>query len=282
MEKRRLWHRRRTRGLRCGAGGPGLWSCPSTRQGGDRTGIYDFHGLHGGREKSRQRCTWAKSGDGRSDHRAGQRVIDQGNSVTIRWTPARMRVEGNERADRVAKDAASPPPLRATRRHFSLSFLRRRSTERATQAWRKDIEERNGGRRTFHLPTARSRPGILPQLRRVSKGLAARFFQLLSGHAMTAPFLKNRWGWTDSDTCWWCNDRRQSREHLFKECRAWAIEIRELCTAVGKASGKNRTDWKDPLKAGRVLGIGLGRQGRGPVTHQSGSYCRTQDIPRQF
>lgn len=47
------------------------------------------------------------------------------------------------------------------------------------------------------------------------KGLAARFYQLASGHGMTAPFLKERFGWVDPDTCWWC---RQTREHLFKEC----------------------------------------------------------------
>ena len=74
--------------------------------------------------------------------------------------------------------------------------------------------------------------------REVSKRVVARFFQLLSGHAMIAPFLKDRWGWTDTDVCWWCNRVRQSREHLFKECKAWAKEIRELWTKVGIISGR--------------------------------------------
>ena len=68
-----------------------------------------------------------------------RRIIDQGNSITVRWTPAHRGVEGNERADRAAKDVASLPPLRATRRHFSLAFLRRRATARATQTWRRNI-----------------------------------------------------------------------------------------------------------------------------------------------
>ena len=55
---------------------------------------------------------------------------------------------------------------------------------------------------------------------------------------MIDPFLKERWGWTESDVCLWCSDGRQSREHLFKECRAWTTEIKELWTAVGKASGR--------------------------------------------
>ena len=123
-----------------------------------------------------------------------QRIVDQGNSIAIRWTPAHRGVEGNERADQTAKEMATLPPLRSTTRHYSLAFLRRRATERATRAWRSDIDKRNAGRRTFRLPTAASRPGIRPQLRGVTKRVAARFFQLLSGHAMIAPLPKEIWG----------------------------------------------------------------------------------------
>ena len=87
-----------------------------------------------------------------------------------------------------------PPPLRATTRYYSLAYLRRRTTERATTAWRRDIEKRNAGKRSFRLPTARSRPGIRRLLQAANKSVAGRFFQLLSGHAVLAPFLKDGWG----------------------------------------------------------------------------------------
>ena len=188
------------------------------------------------------------------------RVIDNGNFITVRWTPEHKGVEGIERVDRAARDAASLPPLRATRGRFGLSFLRRRATERATRAWRMDIEERNHGQRAFRLPTARSRSGIRPQLRRVTRGVAARFFQLLSSHAMTAPFLRDGWGWTNSDVCLWCSRGRQSREHLFKECKAWTAEIRELWTAVGEASG-GREQTNEPFKSRKGFGYKV-RQAR--------------------
>ena len=54
---------------------------------------------------------------------------------------------------------------------------------------------------------------------------------------MIAPFLKEGWGWTDPNRCWWREKDRQCREHLFKECTAWTKEIRRLWTAVGEASG---------------------------------------------
>ena len=83
---------------------------------------------------------------------------------------------------------------------------------------------------------------------------AARFFQLLSGHAMITPFLKERWGWTDTDICWWCNRGRQSREqHLFKECSSWKREIRELWNTVGELSGR-REQTGGPLKSREGFG----------------------------
>ena len=41
----------------------------------------------------------------------------------------------------------------------------------------------------------------------------------------------------ESDVCWWRCGGRQSREHLFKECRTWKSEIRKLWTEVGEISG---------------------------------------------
>ena len=196
-----------------------------------------------------------------------RRVTDQGNSITIRWIPAHRGVVGNEMADQAARDAASLPPLRGTSDRTSLAFLRRRVTERATRAWRKDIEERNSDRRAFRLPTARLRPGIRPQLRGAPKTVATRFFQLLGGHAMIAPFLKERWGWVNTDECWWCDKGRQSREHLFKECRTWEKEIRELWEAVGRASGA-RDDTGEPFKSRKGFGYRI-RQARARPSNTS-------------
>ena len=71
-------------------------------------------------------------------------------------------------------------------------------------------------RRRGHVTIRRkesSIPKIPEALRKVPKDLASRFFQLASGHAMTAPFLKDKFRWTDSDICWWCSKGRQTREH---------------------------------------------------------------------
>ena len=67
---------------------------------------------------------------------------------------------------------------------------------------------------------------------------------------MIAPFLKDKFGWVESDQCWWCGSGRQSREHLFKECRAWKNEIKELWKKVGDISNNDR-DRKNNTQVGR-------------------------------
>ena len=51
---------------------------------------------------------------------------------------------------------------------------------------------------------------------KTSKCVAARFYQLASGHSMTAHSLNERFGWEESDLCWWSGTGRQTREHCFK------------------------------------------------------------------
>ena len=219
-----------------------------------------------------------------------ERIVQNGCSVVIRWTPAHKGVEGNERADQAAKEAATLSPMRGTRNMLSLAFLGRGVSERIARRWVSDTRTRAGARRggpsggTYALPDQGARPGIRPALRRARKGVAARSFQLLSGHAMIAPFLKDRWGWTETDTCWWCEEGRQSREHLFKECRAWEKEIRELWRAVGEAAGKRgRPSGMDrPFKSRKGFGFHVRRQGRGPATLRYGSFCRTTGTLRRF
>ena len=145
-----------------------------------------------------------------------------------------------------------------------MAFLRRRVTDRTNKRWITDttakMKKRGRDRGAFTGPDRGARPRIRTLLRTTRKGVASRFFQLLSGHAMIAPFLKDRWGWTDSDECWWCDGGRQSRDHLFKECKRWSKEIKELWSAVGKISGR-REDGEGPFRSRKGFGFHV-RQAR--------------------
>jgi hypothetical protein len=47
------------------------------------------------------------------------------------------------------------------------------------------------------------------------KEVASWFYQLLSGHTITAPYVKEKLRKSEMDTCCWCESRRkQIRDHL--------------------------------------------------------------------
>jgi len=63
------------------------------------------------------------------------------------------------------------------------------------------------------------------------KRLAARFYQLKTGHCLTGQYL----AWTTrrpDATCSWCQYRTQTRDHLFKHCPEWKNQQKVLWNAV--------------------------------------------------
>ena len=154
------------------------------------------------------------------------------NNITVRRTPSHHGVAGNERADSLAKAAASRRRAVADPaylREASLSHLTRLATEaRSLETGRWIREHVKRGHRYRPPPGGRMRK----ELRGVRKERASRFYQLLSGHAATAPHLK-RIGLINTEDCWWCGSGdRQTRLHLFSRCRRWTPEIRELWRRV--------------------------------------------------
>jgi len=72
-----------------------------------------------------------------------------------------------------------------------------------------------------------------------AKRLAARFYQLKTGHARTGEYLhgaKNR----PTAQCWWCLHPRQMREHLLKGCLKWRKQQKVLWKEVWKETEKGR------------------------------------------
>ena len=158
-----------------------------------------------------------------------------------------------------AGGAAFPGPT-ATRQCTTQAFLRTMLRGRAMTEWREKIWKESGNRkrRPYRVPSEGETPRIPRMLQGVPRELASRFFQLWSGHAMIAPFLKGKFGWVESDSCWWCSGGRQSREHLSKECRTWKKEIRELWSEVGRISGadeKSATSGRLKGRKGFCYGI---------------------------
>ena len=161
----------------------------------------------------------------------------RGNTVTIRWVPARLGVEGNEQADALAKRAVEGREDRVGPSFIleaSLSHLTRKVTEARSDAINRWIREHPGRRRRYCPPKGGKMRKALAKAR---KELAGRFYQLLSGHTAMGNHLL-RANQAKRDECFWCGSgERQTRFHLFVKCRRWKPEIRRLWQRVRLDSG---------------------------------------------
>ena len=140
--------------------------------------------------------------------------------------------------DRFAREAASGLQHSVPdeqRQETSLSHLFRVATENRSRATSQWVSDHVRSERWYRPPAGsglRRKP-----LRRVRKSLASRY-QLLSRHAAVGSFLHERM----TSECQWCRcGRRESRHHIFVECRAWAPQIRRLWQRVAK-----NCKWRHP------------------------------------
>ena len=180
-----------------------------------------------------------------------ERLRQRGVTVSIHWVPGHVGVAGNEIADQWAGDAAArelerraraPPSVRVAPASpmISRAFMKAMLRRRAISSWRECISRGGNRRRPYVIPREGTVPKIPTALGMARRSVAVRFFQLASGHAMIAPFLEEKFKWVSSSQCWWCGSGRQSREHLFKECRTWKEEIKKLWKEVGEISIADR------------------------------------------
>ena len=167
-------------------------------------------------------------------------LAERGCTLTVKWVPSHVEVEGNELADTMAKCAATSAVYgdAASSREaevVSMSHMRRRTTDARTVQTARWVAERTRERRSY-IP--RRRAGVRKALMGEKKSLASRYYQLLTGHAITAPYMKEKLKKIESDQCWWCDSgKRQTRHHLLCECRAFRPQIVKMWREVGKALG---------------------------------------------
>jgi len=154
--------------------------------------------------------------------------------VEYRWVPAHKGVEGNENADQQATKAAykckgkrtetqNPPPYL---NYISFAHINQRLTELKLAESKKKIKEM--GRKSKHsyrydLVKRGGNSAVMGS----RKSIAARFYQLKTGHALLGKYLR-RIGKRRDMKCWWCGHEYQTKDHLFKWCKRWKREQKRL------------------------------------------------------
>jgi ribonuclease HI len=167
-------------------------------------------------------------------HRAAQALEDRGRRVTVQWVPGHSGIEGNERADQVAKSAAAKS--RGNDQGISIAYTNRVCTEvvkARRQQWLSKMLG-NGDRAARGHYRAQRGWKQDPILAAAPKKLASRFYQLKSGHAAIGPYLQ-RIEARDSKRCQGCQAPEESVRHLLLECREWRRPREKMLKALRKA-----------------------------------------------
>jgi len=150
-------------------------------------------------------------------------------------SPQRNRTATELNGSGTDKYGRRPTPLPA-----SLAHLKRRISEKK---WKEAREWSLARIKNPRFDTKRLRQTTDPTPAKAPKRIAARFYQLKTGHALTATHLK----WIklrEDDQCWWCCRSRQTREHLFKHCTRWRAQQKAMWAKVEKDTKRGKRRWK--------------------------------------
>jgi hypothetical protein len=165
-------------------------------------------------------CRAGQLGPGQGKHRARQRhdlatrQIKRGGSLTVEWVPGHYDVEGNKRADKLAKAAVQLPPNHR-RTEVSITHLLREikaaHDNRWKTRWDNTPAELKG--KTYVGDWKRTPDRLFLEDRIVCSTIT----QLRTGHGHFGSFL-HRMGFRDSDRCTCVAGPRETPQHLLFSC----------------------------------------------------------------
>jgi ribonuclease HI len=155
-------------------------------------------------------------------------------SLTIRWTAGHMGIEGNEKADKEAKqaakgqssDKANLPRYVQRKLKNSVSALRQANIKEKNTAWTKEWQASTRHKcfkATDTVPPSAQKFLTLTSDHRIARKSASLIFQLRVEHAPLNDYL-HCYKITNSARCPACGDPRETVEHFLLHCPKYAHE----------------------------------------------------------
>ncbi|KAL1969928.1 hypothetical protein VTN77DRAFT_7438 [Rasamsonia byssochlamydoides] len=186
-------------------------------------------------------------------HRTAQALEAQGRQTIIQWVPRHCGIEGNEKADQAAKQAAAKT-LRGGLGELSIAYTNRARTEAIRTHKRQWLIKLLGCRTLDAQRAYRAQPGWRqdPVAAAAPNKIASRYYQLKTGHAAIGTYLRKILA-QESEACRSCQAPKESVYHLLFECREWRKQREALYKALARAKVAVPTAAEDHPE-GRLLG----------------------------
>jgi ribonuclease HI len=160
--------------------------------------------------------------------RAAKRIVEKGASIDLNWVPGHQDIQGNEKADELAKRASQKDPPDPQR--TSYSYLGQKAKAETTSQWKEALREPKK-QTSAYSKLFEWRIGAKPLLPKGTKReLASSFYQLKFGHGYLKAYLA-KLGHSDSDRCS-CGGK-ETPEHLLLSCRDLRDQQKELRESLG-------------------------------------------------
>jgi ribonuclease HI len=142
----------------------------------------------------------------------------------IHWVPGHVEVEGNEKADQLAKNGTQRK-RKERDAYTSITYIKRRIREKAMETWKKRWPSMKTGR------SYQGKPGrnIHPLMRyHQSRKLISTIIQLRTGHGYTRAYLSRIPSTEIESPACTCGYHHQTPKHLLLECRLYNTERKQL------------------------------------------------------